>query len=193
VQHHRESVSPQLWVLIRRIWNKGWQLPKLALADKGKDYFASNNTLLMNRIKMTLIIVPALAMMASCTEGSADKKVPELADEMCNCFDDFSKSVSEKEMGIFKEVSASAQPQKVLTEAFAKLEAAEATGLAEKMKSIGDRNSPVFKCLEAFDKKHSKETTTDKEMLTEKLLHKLQSNQCNIGAAIINLSLKKGK
>ena len=61
------------------------------------------------------------------------------------------------------------------------------------MKSIGDRNSPVFKCLDAFDKKHSKETTTDKEKLTEKLLKELQSNQCNIGAAIINLSLKKGK
>jgi len=147
----------------------------------------------MNRIKMTLIFVPALAMMISCTEGSADKKVPELADEMCHCFDDFSKSVSEKEMAIFKDVSAAAQPQKVLTEAFAKLEAGEATGLAEKMKSIGDRNSPVFKCLEAFDKKNSKETTTDKEKLTEKLLKKLQSDQCNIGAAIINLSLKKGK
>ncbi|MBK6826603.1 MAG: hypothetical protein IPG86_06970 [Chitinophagaceae bacterium] len=179
--------------MIRRIWNKGWQLPKSALADKGKDYFASNNKMFMNRIKLTLIIVPVLVMMASCTEGSADKKVPELADEMCNCFDEFSKSVSEKEMGIFKEVSTAAQPQKVLTDAFAKLEAAEATGLAEKMKSIGDRNSPVFKCLDAFDKKHSKETTTDKEKLTEKLLKELQSNQCNIGAAIINLSLKKGK
>lgn len=147
----------------------------------------------MNRIKMTLIIVPALAMLTSCAEGSADKKVPELADEMCNCFEDFSKSVTEKEMAIFKEVAASENPQKVLTEAFAKLEAAEATGLAEKMKSIGDRNSPVFKCLETFDKKHSKETTSDKEKLTEKLLKELQLDQCNIGAAIINLSLKKGK
>lgn len=147
----------------------------------------------MDRIKTALIVVPALTMMISCTEGSADKKVPELADEMCNCFDEFSQSVSEQEMAIFKEVSTAEQPQKVLSAAFRKLEAADATGLAEKMKSIGDRNATVFKCLEAFDKKHSKETTTDKEKLTEKLLKELQADHCNIGAAIINLSLKKGK
>ena len=148
---------------------------------------------MMNRIKAALLVVPALTMLISCTEGSADKKVPELADEMCNCFEEFGQSVSEQEMAIFKEVSTAEQPQKVLAAAFGKLEATEATGLAEKMKRIGDRNSPVFKCLEAFDKKHSRETTTDKEKLTEKLLKKLQSNQCHIGAAIINLSLKKGK
>ena len=147
----------------------------------------------MNWIKMTLVFVFVLAMVSSCAEGSADKKVPELANEMCHCFDDFSKSVSEKEMAIFKDVSTAEQPQKVLTEAFAKMDTEEATGLAEKMKSIGDRNSAVFKCLDAFDKKHGKETTTDKEKLTEKLLKKLQSNQCSIGAAIINLSLRKGK
>lgn len=169
------------------------QLPMRGLTNQLKGYFAINNMYQMNWMKLPLFIVPVLALLTSCTEGSADKKVPELADEMCHCFDDFSKSVSENEMAIFKEVSTAAQPQKVLTEAFAKMETAEATGLAEKMKSIGDRNSAVFKCLEAFDKKHGKETTTDKEKLTEKLLNKLQSNQCNIGAAIINLSLRKGK
>jgi hypothetical protein len=62
------------------------------------------------------------------------------------------------------------------------------------MQSIGTKGSDVYSCMEEFDKKHSKETTTDKKALTQKLYKQMNENgNCPVGAAIINLSLAKEK
>jgi hypothetical protein len=91
-----------------------------------------------------------------------------------------------------KEVSTAAKPQEVLMAGIAKLKPEDAKSFGEQLKSIGDKNSTVFKCLQDFDKKHAAETTTDKKALTEKLLMEMQkSGGCYVGAAIVNLNPKK--
>jgi hypothetical protein len=142
---------------------------------------------------LTIVIIPICVLM-SCSSGSADKKVPELANEMCDCFTNFQKSISPDAVKLMKTVSVAANPQTELATGISKLSGEDAASFAEKLKSIGTKGSEVYACMEAFDKKHGKETTKDKTALTEKLLQEMQGDaNCPIGAAIVNLSLSKNK
>jgi DNA-directed RNA polymerase subunit F len=136
--------------------------------------------------------ISVIALILSACSGSADKKTPELANEMCGCFDSFQNNLSEDAKKLMKEVSTAAKPQEVLMAGMAKLKPEDAKTFGENLQSIADKNSTVFKCLQEFDKKHAKETTADKKALTEKLLMEMQkSGNCYVGAAIVNLNPKK--
>lgn len=142
-------------------------------------------------MKKLLKIAAILLMFSSCG-GSADNKAPELADEMCGCFNSFQAALSPELNKLMKEVSTAQNPQDVLMEGVRKLDPEEAKSFGEKLKSMGDKDSDIFKCIENFDKKNSTLTTTDKKALTEKLLAEMQKKGgCFVGAAIINLNPKK--
>ncbi len=142
-------------------------------------------------MKYLLKISVVVIFFLSC-KGSADKKALELANARCGCFDSFQNNLSEAGKKLMKEVSTAAKPQEVLIAGMAKLKPEDAKAFAEQLQSIAKVNSPVYKCMQEFDKIHSKETTTDKNALTEKVLMEMQrSGNCYVGAAIINLSPKQ--
>lgn len=135
----------------------------------------------------------AIAFVFAACSGSADKKVPELANEMCDCFTKFQQTISTDAKELMKAVSLSDNAQSEMMKGISKLKPEDATDFGEKLRSVGTKGSDVYTCMEEFDKKHSKETTKDKEALTEKLLTEMRkNNNCPVGAAIVNLSLKKG-
>jgi hypothetical protein len=143
---------------------------------------------------LMLIFAVSILISFSCSTGSADKKVPALADEMCGCFDKFQQTLSADAKEMMKNVSTADNPQSEMMSGMSKLKQEDALSFGEKMKSIGTKGSEVYTCMEAFDKKHSKETTKDRTALTEKILKEMQANtNCPVGAAIINLSLAKTK
>lgn len=134
-----------------------------------------------------------LILLLTACSGSADKKVPELVNEMCGCFSEFDKELSEDSRKLLKEVSVAADPQSEMLAGMKKLKQEDAVKFTEKLKSIGDKNSSLFKCMQEFDKKHGKETTKDKKALTERLLKEMrQKGDCPVGAAILSMSLKRG-
>lgn len=134
----------------------------------------------------------AAILFSSCS-GSADSKVPELADEMCGCFDSFEKSLSSDAQALLKTVSTADNPQTAMMTGISKLKREDAIDFSEKLKSIGAKGSPVAACMENFDKKHSKETTKDKQVLMEKILKAMRANgNCPVGAAIVSLGVKQG-
>ena len=95
---------------------------------------------------------------------------------------------------LMKAVSVAAKPQEVLMSGMSDLKPDDAKAFAEQLKAIGDKNSSILKCMEAFDKKHGKETTADKTALIEKLLMEMQKDgNCYVGAAIVNLNPKAKK
>ncbi len=143
---------------------------------------------------MKLIIsIGIVLFLSACSTGSADKKVPELAAEMCDCFTNFQKDLSPDAMALLKKVATSASPQTELTTGIGKLKTEDALVFSQKFSAIGTKGSEVFNCLQTFDKKHEKETTKDKKGLTEKMLKEMQTNtNCPVGATVINLSLAKG-
>lgn len=141
------------------------------------------------------LLVPVLSVtlfLTSCS-GSADNKVPQLAGEMCDCFTNFQKELSPEVMDLLKKVSTSATPQADLQAGIGKLKPEDAVQFSQKFTSIGTKGTEVFNCMEAFDKKHAKETTKDKKGLSEKLLKEMQGNtNCPVGAAVVNLGVSKG-
>lgn len=141
-------------------------------------------------------VISAVFVLTSsgCSSGSADKKVPELANEMCDCFSSFQQTLSPAGKELMKAVSVSANPQQEMIDGMRKMSPEEATAFAKQLASVGDRNTALFKCLEAFDQKHGKETTRDKKELTQKLLAEMQRNaNCPTGAAVVNMNLGKMK
>lgn len=142
---------------------------------------------------MKLIYPAALFIIVlSACSGTADNKVPELANEMCDCFTNFQQTISADAKDLMKAVAVSSDAQSEMMKGIAKLKPEDATDFGEKLRAVGTKGSDVYSCMEAFDKKHSKETTKDKEALTEKLLAEMRKNgNCPVGAAIVNLSLKK--
>jgi hypothetical protein len=134
----------------------------------------------------------SLLLFSSCGQGSADKRVPELANEMCGCFTDFQKGLTADGVALLKTVGASASPQTEMTAGMGKLKQQEAMDFAKKLQSLGDSKSEVYACMEAFDKKHGKETTKSKGMLKRNLLKELQQkNDCFTAAAMINLDIHR--
>lgn len=131
-------------------------------------------------------------ILLSCASGSADKKVPELANEMCDCFSNFQKDISPAVIALLKKVSFSATPRQEIQSGLAKLKPEEAEIFIEKFKQISDKNSDVFKCMQEFDKRHEKETTKSKKALTQKMLKEMQENtNCPVGAAVVNIGLQQ--
>ena len=145
----------------------------------------------MKKTVQFFLSITIVLSLTACS-GSADKKVHELANEMCDCFTNFQKTISADAKEMMKAVSTSSNAQSEMMKGIAKLKPEDATDFGEKLRSVGTKGSDVYVCMEAFDKKHSKETTKDKEALTEKMLAEMQKNgNCPVGAAIVNLSLKK--
>jgi hypothetical protein len=146
----------------------------------------------MKRMNIIKWIVPVFLLTGACQSGSADKKVPQLANEMCDCFTKFQASLTPEGRSLMKEVSVSGDPQADMIAGMSKLKPEDAVDFSKKMSSMGDKSSELYRCMEAFDKKHGKETTKDKKALTEKLLSEMQGKtDCPAGAAIINLSLAR--
>lgn len=134
----------------------------------------------------------ALFTLTACG-GSADRKVPELAGEMCDCFTSMNSTLTADGKALMKEVSSSASPQVTLQLGIKKLKPEDAVKFAEQLQEIGQKGSPVFTCMENFDKKHGKETTKDKNALAKKLLKEMQSKtDCPVGAAVVNMGIAKG-
>lgn len=133
-----------------------------------------------------------LAVLTSCS-GSADKKVPALANEMCGCFDTVEKTLSADALTLMKTVAMAEDPQSALMSGISKLKQEEAITLSEQLKSIGTKGSAVFTCMQNFDKNHSKETTKDKKALMESLLKEMRADgSCPVGASIVSLGIKQG-
>jgi hypothetical protein len=135
-----------------------------------------------------------LVLLPFCSCGSADSKIPVIAADMCNCFEDMKKGMSPEAIAVFEKVKGSMDPQKTLREEMIKLKPEDARHVAEQMTAIGRPQSGIGACMDAIDKKYGNETTTDKNALLKKVMEEMAAKQnCTVGAAIINLGAKNVK
>jgi hypothetical protein len=143
-------------------------------------------------MRKTLIVPAVIFLLYSCKPGSADKKVPELANEMCDCFSALQKRFDTESVELLKLVSTSTNPKRVLQDGISKMTPEKSSFFTRQIQSLGDKNSKVYLCLQDFDKKHGKETTKSKGMLKRNLLKELQQkNDCFTAAAMINLDIHR--
>lgn len=143
-------------------------------------------------MKKLFFVLAVILSLYSCKSGSADKKVPELANEMCDCFSTFQKRFDSQSSALLKEVSNSNDPKNLLLEGIKKMSQEKAEFFTRQIQSLGDKSSSVYACLSDFDKKHGKETTKSKSELKKKLLAELQEKgDCYTAAAMINLDIHR--
>jgi GTP cyclohydrolase FolE2 len=143
--------------------------------------------------RLLLMTLPVLSFIfSSCGGGTADGKVPELASEMCQCYESMQQSLTPAAMQLYKDVAKASDPSVAFQAGLAKLNRAETDTVARGLMRVTSASSPVYQCLKAYDKKHEKETTRDKNALLRKLLVELQKNTaCPLSAAIVNLGIKR--
>ena len=143
-------------------------------------------------MKKLIVSVFPILFLLSCKSGTADNKAPKMANEMCDCFSGFQKDMSPDAIALLKAVAESDSPRKTMQEGLTKMKPEESMPIIEKFKQVGDRSSSVNKCMQAFDEKHAKETTADKNALLKKLRNVMKSKtDCQAGAAIINIGLEQ--
>lgn len=149
----------------------------------------------MKRILFT--VLPAMLFIFSSCGGSADKKVPELASDMCKCFESMQKELSPVAQEFYKEVAKSTKPAATFQNGLENMDSAEAGAIRAALMNIDDKDSKVNQCMEAYERKYAKETTRDEDGLVRKVLEEMRkNNSCPLGAAIVNLGIegqKKGK
>ena len=143
-------------------------------------------------MKKSFFTIAVILSLSSCKSGSADKKVPELANEMCDCFSTFQNRFDSQSASLLKEVSTSADPKTLFQEGIKKMSAEKAEFFTRQIQSLGDKSSSVYACLADFDKKHGKETTKSKNELKKKLLAEMQrKGNCYTAAAMVNLDISR--
>ncbi len=143
-------------------------------------------------MKKLFLVLAVILSIYSCKSGSADKKVPELANEMCDCFTAFQKRFDSESASLLKEVSTSSDPKTLFQEGVRKMTPEKADFFTRQIQSLGDKSSSVYACLSDFDKKHGKETTKSKSELKKKLLVELQKRgSCFTAAAMVNLDIHR--
>lgn len=143
-------------------------------------------------MKKSIFTIVVILSFCSCKPGSADRKVPVLANEMCDCFTTFQKRFDSESASLLKEVSTSSDPKTLFQEGIRKMTPEKADFFTRQIQSLGDKSSSVYACLADFDKKHGKETTKSKSELKKKLLAELQKKgNCFTAAAMVNLDIHR--
>ncbi|MBL7727395.1 MAG: hypothetical protein JNM68_06920, partial [Dinghuibacter sp.] len=105
-----------------------------------------------------LLLAPVALFFSSCG-GTADGKVPELASEMCKCYESMQTGISPAALQFYKDVAKSADPATEFKTGLEKLNPEDAQAVGKEFMKITQPGSTVYSCLQAYDRKHEKETT----------------------------------
>ena len=139
-----------------------------------------------------------LLILAGC--NSADKKIPEMASDFCNCFSSMEMNLNSKTKQIVEAAANSADPSKTMKDEAKKLDEEEKKTVGEEFASFAEIDNPdskIGRCLADVDKKYGKPNAMNESKLIRKLITELESKKgCEFTVAVLKLSLKtreKGK
>lgn len=132
-------------------------------------------------------------MFAAC--GTADQKVPAIADDFCNCFKKLEGSMSEGAKDLLLKAAESAAPESTLQSSLMALEEDKRMAIAQEMMAFQDAQDPsseLNKCIKSLEDKYKDDKTRDKKKFGEKLLSELKSKKgCEVTYAIMKIGFKQ--
>ena len=141
---------------------------------------------------LTLPAVIVMLILVSCQ--SADKKIPQIAGDFCNCFSSLEKNLSEKTKGIIDRAANSANPEQSMKDDVEKLTEEEKMSVGTEMVSLGDmenKDSDLGKCMEAVKNKYNNARTFNEKKFLEKMVKELDSRGgCSFTADLLQIGLK---
>jgi len=145
----------------------------------------------MRRYSTSLLTVYTIVLF-SCS--SADKKIPEIATDFCNCFNKMEKSISQRTIDILINVSNADDPQASLKEEMDKLSPEEFKKVKAEISVLrltDDDRSELGACIREAEKKYGKAYTTDQKKFGEKIIKELESRgDCKLTTAVWKFGLK---
>ncbi len=138
-----------------------------------------------------LLLAPVALFFSSCG-GTADGKVPELASEMCRCFESMQAESSPAIQQFYKDAAKSENASTAFKSGLEKLTPEEAQVVAKDFAKITQRGTDINNCIEKFDEKHKKETTREKMKLMKRIVSEMQKNvNCPVGAIVLGMGIQQ--
>lgn len=141
----------------------------------------------------TLIVLSFMSLIvASCS--TADKKVPQIAEDFCNCFSKMEKEMSAESKRIFKTAANASDPEQVLQDELLKLEGETQTQVNEEFMAFGeleDENSEVGRCMKSVEKKYDNSYTFNESKFMDKVIKELENKLgCDFTASLLKVGKK---
>lgn len=139
-----------------------------------------------------LIAIVAITFLASCS--SADKKVPQIAADFCDCFKKLEAEMSTESRKLFATAAESADPETVLGTELLKLDEETQQKVGEELSALGElenENSEVGSCMKRVEKKYDSQYTLDEKKFAAKIIKELETRPgCSFTASLMKLGLK---
>lgn len=104
------------------------------------------------------------------------------------------KGLTPVAQAFYKDVAKAAKPSVAFQNGLDNMDSTEADAIRASFLSMDEDGSKVNLCIDAFDNKYEKETTSNKSALLRKVLAEMQKNSaCPVGAAVMNLGVEGGQ
>lgn len=145
-------------------------------------------------MKRNLLLTISLAfMIASCS--SVDKKVPEIATEICNCFSPLDKQMSPDLKAILIKAGEADKPKEVFDDLIVALPDGKRDTILKEMQTlivVGDPGSEVNQCMNDFKNRYSSGKTKDRDKFYTNLFNELKAKPgCELSRAMFKITYKE--
>jgi hypothetical protein len=147
----------------------------------------------MKKFLMMLAVAGSVATI-SC-KSSADKKMPELANDICNCMSMLEKDLSADAKKIITDAASASDPSTAMQKAMMDIPADKQMEIASEMMKMGemqDQSKGVGACMKKLQDKYEDVKTMDSDKtILKKVIAALEEKKCNFAATIMKLGAKE--
>jgi ABC-type phosphate/phosphonate transport system substrate-binding protein len=141
------------------------------------------------KIKLLFIVFITCGLIGGC--NTAESKTPDIATDMCGCFNLLKDSLPAEGIKVFEKAATSATPQETFTTEMKSIPVEIAQKVNAALMSTAKDGSPVNDCLKEIDKKY-KTPTNDEQVMAQKMVDALKDKKgCEIMLALMRMNLKK--
>lgn len=141
---------------------------------------------------VSLVLAVVALFLVSCK--SADKKVPQIAADFCNCFTQMEKDMSPESKSLFTKAAESPDPEKAIEEGITALDEETQLKVGQEFMAFGDlenENSEVGRCMKNVEKKYDNEYTLNQSKFVSKVIKELEKKPgCDFTASLLKMGLK---
>lgn len=141
---------------------------------------------------VSLVLAVVALFFVSCK--SADKKVPQIAADFCNCFVKLEKEMSPEAKNLFTQAAESPDPEKAIEEGIMVMDEETQLKVGQEFMAVGEidnENSEIGRCMKDVEKKYDSEYTLNQSKFVNKIIKELEQKPgCSFTASLLKMGLK---
>lgn len=133
-------------------------------------------------------LIGIIVSIFSCNSSSSN--VSKLANSMCDCFVAAESKLDAETAAVFQKVAESENPQQMLQQEMAKLSPGRTKIITDIISMVSDKDSPISKCLNEFDKKHPESKSLNRKQMALDIIAEMKKNKCTVGTVVMYMGTK---